>query len=245
MKNRNTTFVLFFLLFGCFVGNAWSLQPETPDPDGRSATQQQDARQQILDSKRWRIITRQLDEWISVQTFYDDEQAAQLRDKLERQVAITSATELEDLLDELETKLKVLLSPEMSEARSWVTQYFTRDAQKKMADKAGFDDPAKMTASQIRAALKQFEMDRRPRRTAAAAFGRARERQNEAIRASRRSLQLAAERSNARSSVNRTHPYPSHCAPHRPQRSPRYRPAYPLPRYSVGPWGGVWRSFGG
>ncbi len=86
------------------------------------------ARQQILQSERWRQARRGLNEWLSIQQIYSPEEVAVLKKQFQERVDRMSAPELRDQLDEMEAKLAVLSSPEAEDARRWLSQFLAVQA---------------------------------------------------------------------------------------------------------------------
>ena len=88
-------------------------QQTTPSSAGRPAQQTQDS---TTLNARWRQAHRQLKEWLSVQKIYTPQQAQALLEHVERRSASMSSAELEDLVDEMDDKLQVLMSPAAADA---------------------------------------------------------------------------------------------------------------------------------
>jgi hypothetical protein len=154
-----------------------------------------------------------------------------------------TADQLESFLLDMEAKLKVLMSPEMVQTRSWLKQYYTPQAQQKMAKRFGVQDPVHMTPSQLTEALQRFEDERRSRNQAQAAFNQSRQQEIAIDRANQQAQARASEQAMDRavSSASRSN-YP-YASPYAPQRvDQRYAIPSAGARYSIGPWGGIWRS---
>ena len=238
---RMATFLLFTLCLLAVDAQGW--QTAKPgDAQGRFSEKEQTARQEVLESQRWKQATEKFDAWLSVQTAYDGSQVKELKAELQHRIAKMPANELKQLLGEMEERLDVLMSPEVDQARRWANRYYTEKAQQKMAEKLRIEEPMKMTASQLRAALERFQEQRAAQRSAANAFNSSRQSQLKALGSYRKQEQSALEKGRAQSArnVQRGSSFGSPYAPRRSTRPQTYSPAYRPTRYSIGPWGGVW-----
>jgi hypothetical protein len=198
------------------------------------------ARQQVLQSDRWRRARHGMNEWLSIQRLYSREEVALLQQQFQQRIDRMSADELQDQLLNMEEKLAVLSSPEAEEARTWLSQFLA--VQAKYTDeqlRARRPDIANMTASQIRRELDKFQQRRgtAQRTQAAAQQGRAMQLQNaQSIQAqrqqgseqARQSATRAAVANQAARTVTQTRTdLPGHSLP----------PVEVRPAYTVGPWG--------
>ena len=82
------------------------------------------AKQQILESDRWRCAIAEMNEWLSVQTTYSPQQIERLKMELVDKIQVMSPTDLEGLLGRMEAKLNVLLSPDAQAARNGLPSTF-------------------------------------------------------------------------------------------------------------------------
>lgn len=100
---------------------------DAADPPGQAAPEaaESDAirKAELLASPRWRRAMFELNEWLTSQKIYDEKQVARIKVDLNRRAATASSFELEYLLEDLETKFKILETPEAQEARAWLGQY--------------------------------------------------------------------------------------------------------------------------
>ena len=80
---------------------------------------------EIMGSQRWRRAIFELGEWLSSQSIYTPHQVRNIKADFNRRVERMSASDLEYLLDELDTKFKILETPEAQDARAWVGQYLS------------------------------------------------------------------------------------------------------------------------
>ncbi len=243
MTSTHKTVVFLLSAIISFTADPCRLQAVEPDdPHVRFSAEEQAARQKILNSQRWKQVKEKFDAWLSVQTAYSPAQVKQRKAELQRRIAAMRASALKQFLNEMDERLDVLMSPELSQARNWVNQYYTEKAQQRMAKKLGVEEPIKMTASQLRAALGRFEQQRNSQRSAQDAFNRSRESQVKALGSYRKQQQAALEKARAQAARNarRSTSFGSHYAPRRAKQPQTYSPAYRRSRYSIGPWGGVW-----
>ncbi|MEZ6071032.1 MAG: hypothetical protein R3C10_12335 [Pirellulales bacterium] len=204
-------------------------------------SEQQAAREKVLTSDEWRRVGDEFHQWLSVQSVYSAEQVAQIKAQMQRQVNGMTAEQLEQFVTDLDSKLKVLMSPEMVQTRSWLAQYYTPQYREKLAKRFGVQDPLNMTAAQLTEALDRFEDERSSRNTAQADFNRTRQQEVAAQLAQQRADTAAAEQARASASRSASSPYASPYAPQR-VKQPYYLPYERQPNYSIGPWGGVWIS---
>jgi hypothetical protein len=204
--------------------------------------EQQAARQAILTHKQWLAARAKFSQWLLVQTTYDVAEVVELEKKLKGRIAKMSSRELADFLVQMEQKLDILLSPEVSEARNMLSKYLTDSAQDQLVKKYGLENPLEMSPHQIRQALDRYQSDRSSKLAAQSAFNQSRSSQNTAVQSYRKGQQKqldAARKQNAHLTGRNYSPTSSY-APRRRSEPQTYRAAYPKMRYSIGPWGGVW-----
>jgi hypothetical protein len=195
--------------------------------------QQEAARQKILDSDRWRRAEREMNEWLSVQTLYTDEQVAAIQQRLREDMATKSPRELEDLLKDMEGRLEVLMSPEAEDARDWLRDFLrvSRNPEERLGRQK--PDVWNMTASQIRAELRWLQQTRDQRQQAQAAF-----RQGQAVRSQAAQQAREARRPATPATTANRADWPAN----NPRRPSQYAPQQelrpqPLSIYTVSPWG--------
>jgi hypothetical protein len=191
-------------------------------------------RQNIMASPRWIQALRNWNEWLSIQRTYTPEQVAALRAEINDRIAAMSPPELLAFLDEMEERLKVLMSPEADEARQWIGQILAVARNPESHFGGPLPDVAHMTAGQIRKELLRFQQMRGTRQQEQAAFDRSRQRQ----------VQAAVDMQNAAAGGAAATPraaatFPEPQIPYRSPyagRPPRRAFAGP-PVYRIGPWG--------
>jgi hypothetical protein len=237
-----TSLAVFLVSFSAGQFAAVGQDPPTDDISTTPGDSQQAERRQIFESERWRETNRILNEWLSVQTVYTDDEVANLKVELNARTARMSPRELEAFLEEMEGRLEVLMSPEAEDARQWLARLFAvaRDPEQRVGRRR--PDVMNMTASEIREELNWLEQHRESRQQAQATFDRTRAQRVQSAR------QVQATRSGAqqRSRDMRTRAAPTQF---RSELAPpvHERPNFtdfdavhrgPLrPYYNVGPWG--------
>ena len=97
--------------------------PQSEDDIAKKAT--------ILRSPRWRRAIFELGEWLDTQQIYPPKQVMKIKSDFNHRVAKMSSYELEYLLEDLESKFKVIDSPEAKDARAWVGQYLSAMSDRK------------------------------------------------------------------------------------------------------------------
>ncbi len=201
---------------------------------------QEAARRQLLESDRWRQARRALNEWLSIQQLYSPDEVAVLRSEFRARVERMSPTELMDQLENLEDKLSVLASPEVEEARRWLSQFLSVQAKYSEAElRQRRPDIANMTASQIRQELVNFQQRRGVTQQTHAVAAQGRAIQVQATQEVRQAQQRANEEARNRASSNIANTqFRSPYAPRRDDLPGHSDPDLSRrPYYTVGPWG--------
>jgi hypothetical protein len=196
------------------------------------ASDESRAKVEILESDRWRRMQRRLNEWLSVQTLYDDDEVAALRDSLRGSVQKMSTSEVRDFLEDMEDRLEVLTSPEAEDARLWLSQFMATARNPEQQLGRNRPDVLNMTASQIRQELLWLQQTREQRAQAQASFQSTRAAQSQFARNAR------AARQDSRAPAGNRANWPAN-NPRRPSKDapqPELRPQ-PLSPYIVSPWG--------
>jgi hypothetical protein len=219
-------------LFVVVIACTWCVVSAHGQSTDAAGDSQEAARREILESDRWRRAEREMNEWLSVQTLYGEEEVTAIRARLRESMATKSPRELEDLLKDMENRLEVLMSPEAEDAREWLQDFLrvARNPEQQLGRQK--PDVLNMTASQIRAELRWLQQTREQRQQAQAAF-----QQGRAVRSQAAPGARAARRPVNPPITNRAD-WPSN----NPRRPSQYAPQQelrpePLPRYLVSPWG--------
>ncbi len=239
MKLRYRIAVLFLFAVCEPTSACFSFQKAETTDAGAGSPLEKQAQQEILTSPRWTKAKQQFDEWLSVQTAYNKAEVEVLKSELRNRIESMSAQELISFLEEMETKIVILMNPATTDARRWVAAY-TDKAQQKIRKKFGVDDPLSLSADEIGAVLQQFSAERQSRLAASAAFNRARDSQARAIKNYKQTQSRAARTASSHRPPSRS----SYAPRNTPRRPQTYSAPYHKTNYSVGPWGGVWVSPG-
>jgi hypothetical protein len=231
---KSQTFAILLTLCGLSTLPAFGQTTDTkPAPTNTPAADAQEAaRRKVLDSDRWRRTQREFDEWLSVQTIYSPDEVAAIKANFSQQIARMSPRELEDFLKNMESRLKVLMSPEAEDARQWLAQFMAVAVDPERQLGRSRPDVLNMTAAQIRQELAWLQQTRDARQQSQAVFDRRRAAQSQVARDARARRQQAQQPVRDRSSWPANNPRrPSQYAP-QPELLPQ-----PLPTYMVSPWG--------
>lgn len=211
-------------------------QPAAPAANSAAAANEA-ARQQILQSERWRNAQHGLEQWLSVQQLYTPQEVAVLRAQFKSRIDRMSPAELQQQLTRMEEKLAVLSSPDAEDARRWLAQFLAVQAKYSPEQLRQMrPDVANMTAAQIREELQRFQARRGQASLtqSAAAQGRALQVQSARNVQDARRQAMDAARKQAAQSASTAATFPQPSQPPRPQPVP-LQPGPPT--YTVGPWG--------
>jgi hypothetical protein len=141
-------------------------------------------RREILEGRRWRRVRREFHEWLAVQQLYDADEVEQIKEEIDYHAEDMTAPELRRLMDELEDRLEVLMSPKAAEARRWLADFLA--VQAKYSDeelRAQRPDVINMSADEIRREIERLQRRRAGVQQSQAAFDRARRGEIETRRA--------------------------------------------------------------
>ena len=227
-RTNTSTLVASIVVVAIPASLAYSQSPPAKDSDPQAA-----ARQKVLDSDRWKQTRADLNEWLSIQQLYTPEEVAVMREQFADKTSKMSAKELEELMKDLDERLKVLKSPEAEEARQWFAQHLAVVANPDSVRQNKRPDVANMTASQIRHELQTFQQQRAARLQAQADFDNVR-RQQAQFAQSARDIRASNQQAPNRSA------WPANQPAVRTQYSQRQRNLQPPPRrpsLMVSPWG--------
>lgn len=228
--------LLVMTLFTAIGGFAIAQEKSQPTSDTEDAR----ARAAVLDSPEWRRAMFEINEWFRTQQVYTPAQVEDVRLAFQERVAGSSAAELKLILSDLQTKLALLDSPQVREARAWMAEYVAvlSDSRREQV-LSQFPELSTLTSQQLHDALVQIQSKRDRIDDKTAAFGR-----RQAGKVSARSQQLAAPHAAA----PRPRPAASH-SPYRPRANVNDRlnqaPVDSRPSFFVNPLGGVGRSLPG
>jgi hypothetical protein len=232
-------FVLMWLPSGEQVLRAQQEGDPSLQSTSAAANSQQAQRRAIMESERWRRANRRFNEWLSVQQVYPAEQVDAIRAELNAKVAKMTPRELEEFLQDMEERLKVLMSPEADDARQWLAQFLAVARNPEAQLGRSRPDVLNMTASQIRQELQWLQQHRAARQQSQAAFNQGRALQQQNARGARQAQRQTSPASDSRSRAA-ANQFRSLYAPRsqdRPNTSDlRPKPVGPLV-YTISPWG--------
>ena len=196
------------------------------------------AKQQILQSDRWRHAIAEMNEWLSVQTTYSPQQIERLKSDLAEKIESMTPADLETLLSRMEVKLDILLSPDAQAAREWVGQYLSVLAAKPKEEfKKRLPDPITMTPQQMQRELEAFKQRQASTKQAQAAMQQGREQRVQSIQSSRTQVAPTGQSRGSGSAQTYFGPTQSNYAPRQYERQ---QPNLYMQYYST-PWGGFGR----
>jgi hypothetical protein len=207
-----------------------------PQAVATATHEQQAAREEFLQGRRWRRAHQRFDRWLAIQQLYDADEVAAIKADFDQQVAEMPLAELEEFVEDLEDSLDVLLSPEADEARRWIAQFLSVQAKYSEEElRARRPDVLGMSADQIRGELERFHRRRAATREAQASFDRRRALQAQSARTAGAWQPPPRERTAARSRP------PARPAPYAPRRDPEPPFERPRSRFLVDPAGNLIR----
>lgn len=169
---------------------------DEPPASGRSSdASQQKSREAWLKSDAWRKTMLGLNEWFSVQSIYDQDQAAEVKQQLQQRWEQMSVDELEDFQQDLDAKLQMVLSPDGRRILGWVKANLeaASPAYRKTLD-LQTPDVLKLTAAQLRDQLDALEQRRSATRSETTAIEHARQARISALQAEQRRQEQERER---------------------------------------------------
>jgi len=153
---------------------------------------------EIMNSARWRRAIFELGEWLSSQQIYSPQEVHNIKADFNKRVAAMSSYELEYLLEDLDSKFKILETPEAKDARQWVGQYLSVMSDSKRAEVLkDVPNVVKMSSSQLQQEIDKIEQMKAGLQQRQAAFDSSRQQLVERAQAAR---QATAAASNAAAS---------------------------------------------
>jgi hypothetical protein len=192
--------MLFALMIcACFGMPASGGAQEPAAPDTRAAEARPDGQDDlakkaaILRSPRWRRAIFELGDWLDSQEIYPPKQVQKIKSDFNRRVAGMSSYELEYLLEDLESKFKVIDSPEAKDARAWVGQYLSAMSDRKREEVLkDIPDVVSMSAGELSTEIQKIEAKRQSLQQQQAAFDQGRQQLVEQAAVSRQATAQAA-----------------------------------------------------
>ena len=189
----------------------------------------------ILRSPRWRRAVFELGEWLDSQQIYPPKQVLKIKSDFNHRVARMSSYDLEYLLEDLESKFKVMDTPEAKDARAWVGQYLSAMSDRKREEVLkDLPDVVNMSSGQLAQEIQKIETKRQSLQQQQAAFDQSRQVLAEMARENRQLTAQAAAAAEARASSGQSFsPYSSQGGG-KPPFSDSHGSGMSI---GVGPWG--------
>lgn len=224
------------------LGSSVTLAQDAPAP-ASSSTQADfgngETREEILESPAWQNMVQSFDQWMSVQEIYTESQTAELVKELKQKVASLDPAQLKEFIVTTQQQLDVLMSPEASQARSFLSVATMQYRQKLLARNGMMPNVFGMTVAQLKQELQNFQDQRAATAAASAEFDRSRQQTAAEIRSqnqARQQQQLAARNQSAQLAQQALTRPKSPYVPRPPQQGD------PPPRFYVNGWGGITRA---
>jgi len=198
---RRLMITCFCLLLSTASVNRADETPSTSNtsPNTADLNTQSQAREAVLNSAAWKKAEQAFDDWLSVQTIYSKPQVEYLKFQFRDNTSKMSASELKAFLDQLQLKLNILMSSDVTEAGSWVGSRMSVLASHKREEiQKQLPDVVNMTAAQLEQYLHDFQQKRQTSQQAEQVASQFRQQQNQQIQQSlqmqQASIQAARER---------------------------------------------------
>lgn len=149
---------------------------------------------EIMNSPRWRRAIFELGEWLSAQVVYTPTQVRNIKADFNQKVEKMTSQELEYLLDDLDSKFKILDTPEARDARSWLGQYLSAMSDQKRAETLrNVPNIMTMNATQLQQEIQRIEQKRDTLQQRQAAFDQGRQQLVEQAQAARQQTAAASQ----------------------------------------------------
>jgi hypothetical protein len=107
---------------GSKAGASPARQPSNVPKAAPQTADDKAAREQILNSDKWKQTISQFVQWLDAQTMYDPQEVKQTKSRLEVGIGRMTAAQLQWFENDLEEKLQVLNSAEAQEATAYLAQ---------------------------------------------------------------------------------------------------------------------------
>jgi hypothetical protein len=200
---------------------AWGQEPAEARETAESAAQRE--RDEILAGRRWQSVRREFHDWLAVQEIYDADEVEQIKEDLDFHAHDMTAPELSQMIDDLEDRLDVLLSPEAAEARQWLGKFLS--VQAKYSDdelRAKRPNVVNMSGAEIRREIEQLQRRRAGVQQSQSAFDRTRAAEIQTRRAATTTPPRPRPQRPERAAPGES-PFRSRYAPVRNEKSPATR----------------------
>ena len=197
IRNRNVFTLVIWACVGMVAPvGAQESAPAEPRGATQAPTDGQDdlaKKAAILRSPRWRRAIFELGDWLDSQEIYPPKQVQKIKSDFNRRVAGMSSYELEYVLEDLESKFKVIDSPEAKDARAWVGQYLSAMSDRKREEVLkDIPDVVSMSAGELSTEIQKIEAKRQSLQQQQAAFDQGRQQLVEQAAVSRQATAQAA-----------------------------------------------------
>jgi hypothetical protein len=125
----------------------------------------------IMHGARWQRAVFELGQWLASQSIYPPDEVLRIKAGFNDRVARASADELEQMLDNLDAKLRIVDSPEARDARDWVGHYLSAMSDSRRARAlANVPDITRMSAADLEAEISSVTRKRADIQQRQAAF---------------------------------------------------------------------------
>lgn len=150
--------------------------PATADSSAAEAA----AKKAILGSQQWNQVYDEFQRWLSTQAIYTPDDVERIKTNLSAQIRDASASELQDVVDDWQAKLKVLNGRDFQEAQQWLGEYlsvFVDGIRRQRLQQLGLTNIENMSAAQLEDAVLRIRAHRLNALQRRAAFDQSREQQ--------------------------------------------------------------------
>jgi hypothetical protein len=148
---------------------------------------------EIMNSQRWRRAIFELGEWLSSQQIYSPQEVHNIKADFNKRVAGMSSYELEYLLEDLDSKFKLLETPEAKDARQWVGQYLSVMSDSKRSEVLkDVPNVVTMTSAQLQQEIDKIEQKKADLQQRQAAFDSSRQQLVDRAQAARQATAAAS-----------------------------------------------------
>jgi hypothetical protein len=149
--------------------------PATADSASEAA-----AKKAILGSQQWNQVYDEFQRWLSTQTIYTPDDVERIKSNLSAQIRVASASELQDVVDDWQAKLRVLNGRDFQEAQQWLGEYlsvFADGLRRQRLQQLGLTHIENMSAAQLEDAALRIRAHRLNALQRRAAFDQNRQQQ--------------------------------------------------------------------
>ena len=148
---------------------------------------------EIMNSQRWRRAIFELGEWLSSQQIYSPQEVHNIKTDFNKRVAGMSSYELEYLLEDLDSKFKLLETPEAKDARQWVGQYLSVMSDSKRSEVLkDVPNVVTMSSAQLQQEIDKIEQKKADLQQRQAAFDSSRQQLVDRAQAARQATAAAS-----------------------------------------------------